>query len=350
MSLLEHVAPADELALAAARDKWNAVAKPIGSLGELELMVEKIAGLTGDIDVRIGKRAVIVLCADNGVIAQGVTQSDSDITTIIAGSIAKGTSSVCKMAQTVSADAFSVDMGMKDPSDVPGVTDRCIARGTGDISLGPAMTREQAVKAITVGIDLVSDYKSKGYRILATGEMGIGNTTTATAMACAFLDEDPEVLTTRGAGLSDEGLARKRSVVVQALALNKPQVYDALDVLAKLGGFDIAGMCGLFLGGAVHQVPVIVDGLISAVAAYVAWRLRPDCRYALLASHVSAEPAAALLLGRMGLQAPIHAGMRLGEGTGAVSLIPLLDMALSLYRDGTTFEGCGLVPYEVRPA
>ena len=143
---------------------------------------------------------------------------------------------------------------------------------------------------------------------------------------------------------------RERSVIAQALALNKPQVDDALDVLAKLGGFDIAGMCGLFLGGAVHQVPVIVDGLISAVAAYVAWRLRPGCRYALLASHVSAEPAAALLLGRMGLQAPIHAGMRLGEGTGAVSLIPLLDMALSLYRDGTTFEGCGLVPYEVRSA
>jgi nicotinate-nucleotide--dimethylbenzimidazole phosphoribosyltransferase len=340
----------DEAAAQAARDRWNALAKPIGSLGLLEDAVVQMAALTGSPQVDIAQRCVAVLCADNGVVAEGVSQSGHEVTTTVAESIARGVSSVCLMCRPFGIDCLAVDMGMVHPPQVEGVLNRRVAAGTGDIAKGPAMTRAQAAQAIMAGIDLMGELKARGYRLVATGEMGIGNTTTATAMACAFLDEDPEVLTTRGAGLSDEGLARKRAVVAQALALNKPQVDDALDVLAKLGGFDIAGMCGLFLGGAVHQVPVVVDVLISAVAAYVAWRLRPDCRHALLASHVSAEPAATLLLGRMGLQAPIHAGMRLGEGTGAVSLIPLLDMALSLYRDGTTFEGCGLVPYEVRSA
>lgn len=346
LSLLEGIEPANEQALKAARDKWNAVAKPIGSLGELELMVEKIAGLTGDIDVRIGKRAVIVLCADNGVIAQGVTQSDSDITTIIAGSIAKGVSSVCKMASAVSADAFSVDMGMKDPSDVPGVTDRCIARGTGDISLGPAMTREQAIEAIRIGINLVADYKAQGYQILATGEMGIGNTTTSSAMAAAFLDMPVNKVVGRGAGLSDAGLERKRAAIERAIAVNEPDPSDAVDVLAKLGGFDIAGLVGLFLGGAIHRVPIVIDGFISALAAYTAARLCPVSTCAMLGSHVSAEPAAHMLLESINVKAPIQAGLRLGEGTGAVLLFPLLDAALALYN-GTTFDDSGIEAYEV---
>ena len=346
MSLLKGVAPADEKALGAARDKWNAVAKPIGSLGELELMVEKIAGLTGDIDVRIDKRAVIVLCADNGVIAQGVTQSDSDITTVIAGSVAKGISSVCKMAATVNVDAFSVDMGMKVPSDVPGVTDRCIARGTGDISLGPAMTREQAIQAVTAGIDLVADYKSKGYQILATGEMGIGNTTTSSAMAAAFLGLPVNEVVGRGAGLSDAGLERKRAAIERALDVNAPDPDDALDVLSKLGGFDIAGIAGMFLGGALHRVPIVIDGFISALAAYTAAKLCPACPCAMLGSHVSAEPAAHMLLDGIGVKAPIQAGLRLGEGTGAVLLFPLLDAALALYN-GTTFDDTGIEAYEV---
>ena len=346
MSRLQDVAPVDQKALKDARDKWNAVAKPIGSLGELELMVEKIAGLTGDIDVRIDKRAVIVLCADNGVIAQGVSQSDSDITTVIAGSVAKGISSVCKMAHTVNADAFSVDMGMKDPSDVPGVLDRCVARGTGDISLGPAMTREQAVQAIMACIDLVADYKEQGYRILATGEMGIGNTTTSSAMAAAFLGLPVDQVVGRGAGLSDAGLVRKRQVVERAIAVNAPNPNDPLDVLSKLGGFDIAGLVGLFLGGAIYRVPIVIDGIISALAAYTAAKLCPACTCAMLGSHVSAEPAARMLLQGIDVKAPIQAGLRLGEGTGAVLLFPLLDAALALYN-GTTFDDTGIDAYEV---
>ena len=341
-----HVEPLDEKALKAARDKWNAVAKPIGSLGELELMVEKIAGLTGSADVDISKRAVVVLCADNGVVAQGVTQSDSEITTIIAGIVARGVSSVCRMAQTVGADAVSVDMGMKTPSDVPGVIDRCIARGTGDISLGPAMSRDQALSAIQIGVDLVDQLKAEGYKILATGEMGIGNTTTSSAMAAAFLGLPVEVVTGRGAGLSDAGLQRKRAAIERALAVNEPDADDALDVLSKLGGFDIAGLVGVFIGGAVHRVPIVIDGFISALAAYTAARLCPACTCAMLPSHVSAEPAARMLFDDLGIEPIIHAGLRLGEGTGAVLLFPLLDAALALYN-GTTFDDTGIEAYEV---
>lgn len=346
--IVEGVPPLDESALKAARDKWNAVAKPIGSLGEFELLIEKIAGLTGDIDVSIEKRAVVVLCADNGVIRQGVSQSDHDITTIIAGSIARGTSSVCKMAHALGTDAFSVDMGMMTPSDEPGVIDRHIARGTGDISLGPAMSIEQAKAAIQAGIDLVWEFKERGYRILATGEMGIGNTTTSSAMTAAFLGLDVDEVTGRGAGLSDAGLERKREAIKRALAVNDPDAGDALDVLAKLGGFDIAGMVGMYLGAAAYRVPIVVDGYISALAAFTAARLCPSCTCALIPSHVSAEPAAHTLLEELDLHPVINAGMRLGEGTGAVCLFPLLDATLALYN-GTTFEASGIEAYEVNP-
>ena len=340
------IEPLDGTALKDARDKWNAVAKPIGSLGQLELMVEKIAGLTGSIDVDISKRAVMVLCADNGVVAQGVTQSEPEITTVIAGSVARGISSVCRMAQTVGADAVSVDMGMMTPSDVPGVIDRSIARGTGDISLGPAMSREQALTAIKTGIDLVAQMKADGYKILATGEMGIGNTTTSSAMAAAFLGLPVETVTGRGAGLSNAGLARKCAAIERALAVNEPDANDALDVLSKLGGFDIAGLVGLFIGGAAHRVPIVIDGFISALAAYTAARLCPACTCAMLPSHVSAEPAARMLFDELGIEPIVHAGLRLGEGMGAVLLFPLLDAALALYN-GTTFDDTGIEAYEV---
>ncbi|MBP3866754.1 MAG: nicotinate-nucleotide--dimethylbenzimidazole phosphoribosyltransferase [Eggerthellaceae bacterium] len=346
--IMAHIDPLDDEALAQARAKWNAVAKPIGSLGEFELMVEKIAGLTGSIDVDIGKRAVIVLCADNGVVAQGVSQSESDITTVIAGSVARGISSVCRMAQTSGTDAFSVDMGMKTPSDVEGVIDRSVARGTGDISLGQAMSRDQALEAVRTGIDLVGHFKDMGYKILATGEMGIGNTTTSSAMAAAFLRLPVEEVTGRGAGLSDAGLQRKIDAIERALAVNNPDPDDALDVLSKLGGFDIAGLAGMFIGGAVHRVPIVIDGFISALSAYTAAKLCPACTCAMLGSHVSAEPAARMLLEGIGVEPVIRAGLRLGEGTGAVLLFPLLDAALALYN-GTTFDATGIEAYEVNP-
>ena len=347
-SEMPSIAPPDEAALAEARAKWNAVAKPIGSLGELELMVEKIAGLTGDANVDLSKRTVVVLCADNGVVARGVSQSGPDVTTAVARNIARNVSSVCMMASAVGADAHAVDMGMKEPPGDERVIDRSMGRGTADITMGPAMTREVALTAIRAGIDLVAEFKAAGYRIIATGEMGIGNTTTSSAMAAAFLGMEPAEVTGRGAGLSDAGLARKVAAIERALAVNEPDPDDALGVLASLGGFDIAGLVGLFIGGAAHRVPIVIDGFISVLAAYTAARLCPGCECAMLASHVSAEPAARMLLDALGLRAPIQAGLRLGEGTGAVLLLPMLDAALALYN-GTTFDETGIEAYEVHP-
>lgn len=342
------IEPPDSRALLAARGKWNAVAKPIGSLGKLEGKVERIAALVGDADFSLEKRAVVVLCADNGVVAQGVSQSDSTVTAAIARGIARGSSSVCQMARACRVDAFSVDMGMARSCREPGVIDCHIARGTGDITQGRAMTRQQAVDAVRTGIELVARFKSQGYQLLATGEMGIGNTTTSSAMAVAFFGLDVAQAVGRGAGLADAGLRRKRAAVARALDVNRPDADDALDVLAKVGGFDIAGMAGMFIGGAVYRVPIVIDGFISAIAAYTAWRLCPSCRCAMLASHVSAEPASRAVLSALGAQPVVDAGMRLGEGTGAVLLAPLLDAALALYN-GTTFEDAGIDAYQVDP-
>lgn len=338
----------NDAALGAARARWNAVAKPIASLGMLETIIERVAALTGSADVSFDRRAVVVMCADNGVFAQGVSQCEQGITTLIAGSIARGTSSVCSMCAPAGIDAIPVDIGMATPSDVPGVIDLHIARGTADISCGPAMTREQALEAIHVGIGLVERLKADGYSIIASGEMSIGNTTTSSAMTAAFFGLPPEEVTGRGAGLSDAGLQRKLSAIKRAIDVNHPDPDDALDVLSKLGGFDIAGLVGLFIGGALYRVPVIIDGFISALAAYTAMRLVPSSSCAMIASHVSSEPAAKMILDEIGAEPVIQAGMHLGEGTGAVCLIPMLDMALALYN-GTTFEQTGMDAYEVDP-
>lgn len=342
------ISPPDEQARAASVAKWNRVAKPIGSLGLLEEAVAQIAALTGSADVALDKRAVLVMCADNGVVSEGVSQVGPEITALIAAGIARGTSSVCRMARTARVDAIAVDVGMRAAADEAGVLDRCVARGTASIARGPALTAVQLDRAIQVGIDLAGDLKAQGYDIIAVGEMGIGNTTTAAAVTAALTDLPLEGIVGYGSGLSQKAYRRKLDVVKRALELNRPAKFDAYDALLKVGGLDIAAMTGVFIGGSAHRVPLIVDGFISAVAARCATRLCPACRAALLASHVSAEPAAAHLLDDMGLSPLINANMRLGEGTGAVCLIPLLDMALSLYN-GSTFDEMGMRAYEVNP-
>ncbi len=338
---------ADEAAARRARDRWNSIAKPVGSLGALEDVVVKIAALTGDEHVDLSRRCVVVLCADNGVVAQGVSQSGADVTLLIAHNAAQGISSINKLCEMARVDCITVDMGMFERLADSNIRDCRIAAGTADISRGPAMTRYQALEGIRTGFELVGELAHSGYRIIATGEMGIGNTTTSTAMACAFTGLDPSELTGPGAGLPTEGVRHKAEVIRQAIAVNEPNPGDSLDVLSKLGGFDVAAMCGMFLGGAVHRVPIVIDGFISTVAAYCARQMRPESSVAFLASHLSAEPAAGMLLERMGLSPVIHAGMRLGEGTGAVCLLPLLDMALNLYTTGPTFADCGITSYKV---
>lgn len=332
----------DPEARRSAKRQWDSIAKPLGSLGALENLIMDIAALTGDPRVDISRRAVVVCCADNGVVAEGVTQTGQEVTARMAGEMVKRNTSVCRMAQAARADVLPVDLGMVRR--VEGVLDRHVMDGTWDMARRPAMTREQALQAISVGVDLVKDLKAQGYDLLVSGEMGIGNTTTSSALVAALMNLPPETVTGRGAGLSDAGLHRKIWAIERAITVNRPDPKDPLDVLSKLGGLDICGMAGLFIGGAICGVPVVIDGFISAVAALIAQRLCPGADVAMLPSHCSEEPAAKRVLMALNKYPIIFANMHLGEGTGGVCLLPLLDMALAVYG-GTTFDQVGIDAY-----
>ncbi len=342
--LLSTITPPDEGARAAAHAHWASLAKPLGGLGALETLLEEAAALTGTAQLDLSRRAVLVLCADNGVVAQGVSQTDQSVTRAVAENLAARRTSVCQMAKTARCEVVPVDMGMAGDS-VPGVVNCRIAAGTQDFTQGPAMTRAEAIDAIAAGIALVRAQKVQGVQLLATGEMGIGNTTTSSAVAAVLLGQPIETMTGRGAGLSDEGLARKMDAIRRGIAVNTPDAADPLDVLAKLGGFDLAGLCGVFLGGALEGIPVLMDGFISGVAALCAVRLCPAAAKAVFASHCSSEPAARLVLEALGKAPLLTAGLHLGEGTGAVASIPLWDMALAVYDHCYSFAEGGITPY-----
>ena len=339
----EEILPMDQEAMIRARAHWDGIAKPLRGLGKLEDVIVRIAGLTGSENVSINKRAVAVLCADNGIVAEGVTQTDASVTAVMAGRVANMQSSVCLMASTTHADVFAVDMGMLHR--VEGVRDMHVADGTANMTQGPAMTEAQAVQAIHNGVTLARELSAAGYRILVTGEMGIGNTSTASALASVLLGMPVDVATGRGAGLSDEGLERKRAALRRAIKVNQPDPSDALQVLAKLGGFDLAGMAGLYIGAALCRMPIVIDGFPSSAAALAAARIAPNCVPAMIASHCSAEPAAQAILKELGLDALIFADMKLGEGTGAVCLLPMLDAALAVYHSAVSFEDTGIAQY-----
>jgi len=344
--LLSEIGPADEVAMEEARRRWDSIAKPLNGLGLLEELIVRSAGVLETADVDLSSKAVVVFCADNGVVKEGVTQTGQEVTAAVASAMAHGRSCVCRMARVAGAEVIPVDIGMAVPVSGPALVVRPVRRGTADMVHGPAMTREEAALGILAGIDMARDCARRGVKLLATGEMGIGNTTTAAAVASVLLGVPPEQVTGRGAGLSDQGLERKILAVRRAIEVNSPDPEDALDVLSKVGGLDIAGMTGLCLGGAICRVPVLLDGVISNAAAMVAVRLCPHAAKALLPSHCSAEPAGRLLLDALGLQPPLHAGICLGEGTGAVAVMPMLDMALEIYHGMSTFQGMEIKPYQ----
>ena len=347
MTLEEAIAkikPLDHNAMEIAQKRWDSIAKPLHSLGKLETLLIQIAGITGNTEVDLSRRGLIAMCADNGVVEEGVTQTGQEVTAIVAENFLKYDTSVGVMCKQNHAEIFPVDMWMVTDTKVR--TDHKIAYGTQNMTKGPAMTREQAVKGLEAGIDMVRELNDKGYRILATGEMGIGNTTTSSAVASVLLKQPVEEMTGRGAGLTSEGLVRKINAIKKAIALNEPDPEDAIDVLAKVGGLDIAGMAGVFLGGAVYGIPVVMDGFISCVSALIAMRICPAAKDYILASHVSKEPAAHLILENMGKEAIIHADMCLGEGTGAVALFPILDLAAAVYHSMSTFDDIHVEQYE----
>lgn len=326
----------DQKAMELCQRRWDSIAKPLHSLGKLEDDLVKIAGITGSADIHLEKKALVTMCADNGVVEEGVTQTGQEVTAIVTDNFLnkKATASIlCSMA---GADIFPVDIGVAAETHV---IDRKIAWGTKNMTKEPAMTREEAIQALETGISMVEELKSKGYSLIATGEMGIGNTTTSAACAAVLFGKDPADVTGRGAGLSSEGLNRKINAIRSAIAVNKPDPKDAIDVIAKVGGLDIAGMVGCYLGAAICQMPILIDGFISAVSAYLACMLNQTAKEYMIPTHCSAEPAAKMIMEKLGMEAPLHAGMHLGEGTGAIMGLSLIDQALNVYYHVATFEG-----------
>lgn len=336
----------DPAAAEHAGEKWDRIAKPLHGLGRLEDAVIQIAAIQGTEDIAIDKRAVLVFCGDNGITAQGVTQTDSHVTAVVSDNIAEGKASVNRMCRQCGADVYAIDMGIRDETHSDKLILRKIAKGTRDFSKEPAMTVEEAVRAVDAGIALVKEYREKGYRLLAVGEMGIGNTTTAAAVAAALLNLSAEETVGRGAGLSKEGLLKKRAVVAAALERYGLRGRPVLEVLACVGGFDMAGMTGAFIGGCMYGVPVIVDGMISAVAALVADRLCRKASGCMLASHMSREPCMRAVMEELALFPVIDADLALGEGTGAALLFPMLDMAESVYRSEESFAQMQIESYQ----
>lgn len=340
---LNIIKPADETAMNQCRARWDSIAKPLHSLGRLEDGIVQIAGIAGTHEVNLDKKALVIMCADNGVVEEGVTQSGSEITAIVAENFLELNSCACIMARTNGVDVFPIDIGIMRDTRVPS---RKIAYGTKNMRREPAMTRDEAVLAIEVGIETAFELKEKGYRIIATGEMGIGNTTTSSAISSVLLDLPVETVTGKGAGLSKEGLERKITVIRESIARHQPDREDPIDVLSKVGGFDIAGLAGVFIGGAAAGIPVVMDGFISTVAALVAMRIEPKVAEYAIASHVSNEAAGRLLLDSVGAKPFITCEMCLGEGTGAVAVFPLFDMALAVYRQMSTFEQNDIEAYK----
>lgn len=344
--MIANIKPLDRASVELAKKRWESVAKPLYSLGKLEDAVIQMAGMKGICDYTLTKRGLIIMCADNGVVEEGVTQTGQEVTAVVADNFTKCATSACIMSQSAGVDLFPVDIGMA--VDVPSVTkeEQKVAYGTKNFAKEPAMTEAEVWQAINVGIQMVSRLKEEGYDILAVGEMGIGNTTTSSAVAAVLLGQSVEVVTGKGAGLSDAGLKKKIAVIQEAIARMQPNPANPIDVLAKVGGLDIAGMMGVFLGGAIHRIPIVIDGFISSVAALCAMRIAPVAKAYMLPSHVSKEPAGALMLEALGVSPLLTCDMCLGEGTGAVAAIPIYEMGLSVFQKMSTFEEVHIEQYQ----
>ncbi len=337
---IEQIKPLDAAAVDAAWTHWDSLCKPLRGMGKLEEMAVQLAGIYGT--AKLGeiadlKPVVAIMGADNGVVAEGVSQTGSEVTAQVLENMGDRKSSVCIMSKQMGIEVIPVNIGMFVDGKHPRIWNRVVRYGTANMAKEPAMTREEAVKAIETGIQVVKDLYEAGHRMIITGEMGIGNTTPSSAMAAVLLDKDVAEVTGRGAGLSSAGLEHKIEVIRRAIEVNQPDKNDILDVLSKVGSLDIAGMIGCYIGGAMMRVPVLIDGFISSISAYCAAKLAPESQAYMVPTHCSAEPAGRMMLDALGMTAPIQAGMHLGEGTGAVTAYSLYQYALALYNGLPSF-------------
>lgn len=336
--------PQPDLAIAAqARDRQNRLTKPAGSLGRLEDLSIQIASIQGSLHPYISRKSIVVMAADHGVTREGVSAYPSEVTRQMVQNILQGNAAINVLARQCGARVCVVDMGVAaDFSDNMRMINAKIDHGTRNMAEGPAMTRQQAEESIRRGMEVADQEIDRGLDIIATGEMGIGNTTSASAIAAVFTGLPVARVTGRGTGIDDRGLAAKIEVIEKAIRVNQPDRLDALDVLARVGGFEIGGLTGLIIGAAARRVPVVVDGFISTAAALLAFELCPQvCPY-LIASHLSVEVGQQAMLERIGLEPLLDLGLRLGEGTGAALAFHIIEAAVRILNEMATFSDAGV--------
>ena len=340
MELLDlEIKPLDEAAMSAARARQAQLAKPPGSLGRLEELSVQLAGITGKVQCTIEKKHLLVFAADNGVVEEGVSSAPQSVTLQQTVNLTRAKTGASVLAKHFGCGITVCDVGVNADIAEKAVLNRKIAYGTKNIAQGPAMTREQALTAIRTGMELA---QSTDADVLGVGEMGIGNTTTSSAVLAVLLNAEVEDVTGRGGGITDESFRKKKDVIRRAIAVNHPDRSDVVDVLAKVGGFDIAAMCGAFLGAAATQRPVVIDGFISAVAALCAVRLCPNVRGYLIPSHASYEIGYRLAMDAMELQPMLLLEMRLGEGSGCPLAFEILSAACAVMNHMATFDQAGI--------
>ena len=339
MELNLKIQPLDDAAMAKARERQAQLAKPPGSLGRLEDLSVQLAGITGKVHNRIEKKHLLVFAADNGVVAEGVSSAPQSVTLMQTINLTRAKTGASTLCKHFGCGITVCDVGVNADIKEPKVLDRKIAYGTQNIVNGPAMSREQAMQAIMTGIELA---QATDADVIGIGEMGIGNTTTSSAVLSVLLDADVDAVTGRGGGITDASFLKKKQVIKTAIDVNKPDKTDVIDVLAKVGGFDIAAMCGAFLGCAATRRPVVIDGFISAVAALCAYKLCPNSVQYFVPSHASYEIGYRLAMDAMHLQPLFLLGMRLGEGSGCPLAFEVINAACAVINDMATFDQAGI--------
>ena len=343
-SLLDvEIGALDDELMQRAQARLDRLTKPLGSLGRLETLAKQLVGITRRMPLVVQQKLIITMAADHGVVAEGVSAYPQVVTKEMVANFLRGGAGINVLARHVGARIVVVDMGVAATLPPhPHLVDRHIAPGTQNCSRGPAMSREQAVRAVQVGYELVAQEIERGADVVGTGDMGIGNTTASSAIAAAITGRPVALVTGRGTGIDDAAHRRKIEVIQRALDVNRPDPTDALDVLAKVGGFEIAGLAGVILGAAQARRPILIDGFISGAAALIAAGFQPRARDYLIASHRSQEPGHRIMLEHLGIQPVLDLDLRLGEGTGAALAMPIVEAACKIFNEMATFEEAGV--------
>ena len=335
---IHRITPPDAAAMEMARARQESLAKPPHSLGALEDIAVQIAGLTGKIYNRADKRRVLVFASDNGVVEEGVSSAPQSVTLAQTINISRGLTGMGVIARHYNTEVEVIDVGVNAPIHCPTVRNEKIAFGTKNFAHEPAMTRDQAIQGMTIGIHAVERAAADGIEILGTGEMGIGNTSTSSAVLSALLNLPAEETVSRGGGVNDESLMRKKRIIDAAIARMQPDKNDPIDVLSKVGGFDLCGITGAFLAAAANHIPIVIDGFISVVAALCAYKMAPDSIHAMIPSHCSEERGYRCVIEALHMDPALNLHMRLGEGSGCPMMFEIVSTALDVIQNMATFE------------